>query len=143
MRISDWSSDVCSSDLVLLTLEQAQTKARAVAAGHRGTLRIALAGDRRADAADEDGAATGQAARPAIAIADGDRRHPAVTRRDEVMAIADPRAGRNLAKLSNPRRQLDDGAHRVRRRGEGIGAIEADARTHEVEAACGGGQGGG
>ena len=29
---------------VLLTLEQAQTKARAVAAGHRGTLRIALAG---------------------------------------------------------------------------------------------------
>src|SRR3546814_13709756 len=74
MRISDWSSDVCSSDLVLLTLEQAQTKARAVAAGHRGTLRIALAGDRRADAADEAGAATGQAARPAIAIARSEER---------------------------------------------------------------------
>ena len=29
---------------VLLAFEQAQTKARAVAAGHRGTLRIALAG---------------------------------------------------------------------------------------------------
>ncbi|MGV8691955.1 LysR substrate-binding domain-containing protein, partial [Pseudomonas aeruginosa] len=29
---------------VLLTLEQAQTKTRAVAVGHRGTLRIALAG---------------------------------------------------------------------------------------------------
>src|SRR3546814_9802750 len=103
MRISDWSSDVCSSDLFG---RRAGKKQEGRNVGHIDDHAVHRdsPGDRRADAADEDGAATGQAARPAIAIADGDRRPPAVTRRDEVMAITDPRAGRTPDNLSNPRR---------------------------------------
>src|SRR3546814_4949997 len=42
MRISDWSSDVCSSDLVFIALQQARDSAQAVSNGFHGQLRVAL-----------------------------------------------------------------------------------------------------
>src|SRR3546814_8000882 len=42
MRISDWSSDVCSSDLVFAALEQARDSVKAAANGFHGQLRVAM-----------------------------------------------------------------------------------------------------
>src|SRR3546814_17225260 len=123
MRISDWSSDVCSSDLRAIKppVSAAQTRQyfigdgvgvardivdRLVRAdqfgrragkkqegrnvGHIDDTAVPRdsPGARSADAADEAGAAPGQASPPALPLAAGRRRHPAVTPRTEHPAQA-------------------------------------------------------
>src|SRR3546814_2407877 len=62
MRISDWSSDVCSSDLVAFDRQVAQA---GLLQHHRGA-----AGDRDADLAGTDGAACGLDADDGAVLAD-------------------------------------------------------------------------
>ena len=95
------------------------------------------ADQRHGRVAGEGGAAVSEAPEVAVGIADRDGRDAPRPGRAPARAVADGRAGGDLADLHDPALQADDGPHRVRRARDRREAVERGAWPRQVEVEVG------